>query len=124
MHSYDDYTVEQCDVRIISIHQTLTKIQKRIDIFEKNPLFTGKRLKKETEPLVADRKALEAKLINLDLFRDSLIPAHEKIDKNSVMYKHLIQTFFNKKIDDAARERKDEDKKMLQEIGDGILKRK
>ena len=70
-------------------------------------------LKKTIEPLVAEKTLLQNKERKLEWVKDSKIPAYEKIDKQSVMYKHLMQLMFNENIEKTAIEKKQEDKTML-----------
>lgn len=52
--------------------------------------------------------------------KDAKIPPYEKIDKNSRMYKHLMNIMSNEKLEQTAIEQKVEDKKMLKDIGGSI----
>ena len=82
----------------------MRKIQKKIDHIEKNSLATAKMLKKATEPLYIEKANLQNKEQKLEWIKDSKIPAYEKIDKESIMYKHLMQLMFCEKIERTAIE--------------------
>ena len=86
--------------------------------------MTSKMLKKATDPFYKEKSKLLQKEQKLEWIKDSKIPAYEKIDKNSSMYKHLMQMMFNERIEKTAREQKKEDKRMLKDIGEGISGRK
>jgi len=60
------------------------------------------RLKKETAPLLEEKTKMQDKLIRLEWWKDSKIPAYDKIDKKSTMYKHLMQIMFNEEIEKTA----------------------
>ena len=113
-------TVDQCDVRIFQVQQLIKKLDNKIKNLEKNSLMTSKMLKKATDPFYAEKAVLQQKEQKLEFIKDSKIPAYEKIDKGSAMYKHLMQMMFNERIDKTAKDQKKEDKKMLKDIGEGI----
>jgi len=93
-------------------------VQRKIDALEKNTLLTGMRLKKEVQPLAEERSRLQEKLIKLEWWKDSKIPAYDKIDKNSVMYRHIMQTMFTEGIEQTATRQMEEDREMLKDIND------
>ena len=79
------------------------------------------RLKKEVQPLAEERTRFQDKLVRLEWWKDSKIPAYDKIDKNSTMYKHIMQLMFNKEIADTAGKQMAEDREMLKDINDTIV---
>ena len=96
----------------------IAKVQRKIDALEKNTLLTGMRLKKEVQPLAEERTRLQEKLIKLEWWKDSKIPAYDKIDKNSTMYKHIMQTMFTEDIESKVMQQMQEDRVMLKEINE------
>lgn len=57
-------------------------------------------------------------MIKLEWWKDSKIPAYDKIDKNSVMYRHIMQTMFTEGIEQTAARQMEEDRVMLKEINE------
>ena len=82
--------------------------------------MTSKQLTKAIAPFREELNRLQQKEIKLEWVKDAKIPAYEKIDKNSKMYKHLMNIMSNEKLEQTAIEQKVEDKKMLKDIGGSI----
>ena len=114
---YDEMTIEDFDVRLLATRQRIFVLGKKIEKHEKNTLLSAKNIKKQCEPYILERNMLWAKEKKLEDEKDKKIPAYDKIDKETSMYKHLKQLRFNEVIELTAHEKKVEDKTMLQEIG-------
>ena len=86
--------------------------------------MTAKQLAKACAPFKEELNRLQQKELKLEAVKDAKIPAHEKIDKNSSMYKHLMALFAIEDIEATAIRQKHEDRAMLKEIGGSINTRK
>ena len=92
------------------------------DKLKKNTRMLARARNEKLDELKASINDLSNRIQNLEIIKDRKIPAHEKLDKATIFYKHFMKLMAAEKLEETAQNQAKEDKEMLKEIGDGIEK--
>ena len=81
-----------------------------------------KKAQKANQPLIDACNQIKYNIQELQEVQEAKIPIQDKLPKDSIYYKHLMQKTFNDKIAEQARQQIQSDKMLMENIKDEIKK--
>ena len=116
----ESMTVEELDVKIAEYERQIRRMKNTRDKLKKNTKMLSRQKNEKLDELKVQINDLSNRVQNLEIIKDRKIPAHEKLDKATIFYKHFMKLMYSEQLEETAKERLKEDKDLLKEIGDGI----
>ena len=110
-------TVEEIEIKIAEYDRTIRRQKNLRDKLKKNTRILARARNEKLDEAKLIINDLSNRIQNLEIIKDRKIPAHEKLDKATIFYKHFMKLMQSEKIDEIAQEKMKEDKEMMQEIG-------
>ena len=120
---YEAKTVEEIELEMDKARDQLSFNMDKINEYKrKSGNMTKTALMKELKPLMDQNKELVKLVRDLDRIRDSKIPDHEKLPKESNFYKHYVSNLYTNKFGQTTCETVKHEETTLREVAESIQK--